>query len=141
MADRKLELKGRKRYLALGLLLVLAALVLWQVSFNVSVLPSGSEQTILLFALSTLVGLAFLVFAFILSRNVIKLFVERRANVLGSKFKTKLVIGALALSMLPVTLLFYFSYVLMNRAVNRWFSQPFATMEQQARSIVAAVGD
>ena len=83
MADRKLELKGRKRYLALGLLLVLAALVLWQVSFSVPVLPSGSEQTILLLALSTLVGLAFLVFAFILSRNIIKLFVERRANLLG----------------------------------------------------------
>jgi two-component system nitrogen regulation sensor histidine kinase NtrY len=140
MPLRKLELKGRKRYLALGLLLVLALLIVWQISFNVGVVPSGSEQTILLFALSTLVGLAFLVFAFILSRNIIKLFVERRANLLGSKFKTKLVIGALALSMLPVSLLFYFSYALMNRAVDKWFNQPFATMEQQARSVVAAVG-
>ncbi len=140
MADGRLKLKGSKRYLALGLLLVLAALIVWQVSFNVWVRPAGSEQTILLFALSTVVGLAFLVFAFILSRNVIKLFVERRANLLGSKFKTKLVIGALALSLLPVSLLFYFSYVLMNRAMNRWFNQPFASMEQQARSIVAEVG-
>jgi two-component system, NtrC family, nitrogen regulation sensor histidine kinase NtrY len=140
MAERRLELKGRKRYLALGLFLILAVLIVWQVSFTVAVRPSRSEETILLFVLSTVVALTFLVFGFILSRNIIKLFVERRANLLGSKFKTKLVLGALALSLLPVTLLFYSSYVLMNRAVQRWFTQPFASMERQARSIVAEVG-
>src|SRR5580693_8095936 len=100
MPEPKLDLKGGRRYVALGLFLVLAVLILWQVSFNVSLSPASSEQTILLFVLSSSVGLAFLIFAFILSRNLIKLFVERRANSFGSKFKTKLVIGALALSLL-----------------------------------------
>ncbi len=140
MPEPKLEFKGGRRYLALGLFLVLAVLIVWQVSFKVGISPASSEQTILLFFLSTLVGLAFLIFGFILSRNLIKLFVERRANLLGSKFKTKLVIGALALSLLPVSLLFYFSYLLMNRFVIRVFNQPFASMETQARSIVAEVG-
>src|SRR5437660_12751593 len=119
------EWKGQKAYLALALLLVLAVLIFWQVSLNVGILPSSSERTILLFVLSTLVSLTFLVFAFILTRNIFKLYLERRANLLGSKFKTKLVIGALALSLFPVCALFYFSYVLTNRTLSRWFTQPF----------------
>src|SRR5438445_7202844 len=88
---------------------IFAVVIFWQVSLNVGIRPTGSEQTILLFVLSTLVSLAFLVFAFILTRSILKLYMERRANQLGSKFKTKLVIGALALSLLPVFFLFYFS--------------------------------
>src|SRR5258708_1841683 len=135
------ELKGRGRYLALTLLLVLAVLIFWQVSLDVGFLPARSEQTILLFVLSTLVALAFLVFAFILTRNVFKLYLERRANLLGSKFKTKLVIGALALSLLPVCGLFYWSYVLTNRTLSRWFTQPFASLTKQTQTIIHAVID
>src|SRR6266404_2902340 len=135
------EPKGRGRYLVLTLLLVLATLIFWQVSLNVGFLPERSEQIILLYFLSTLVSLAFLIFAFILTRNVFKLYLERRANVLGSKFKTKLVIGALALSLFPVCAQFYSSYLLTNRTLTRWFTQPFASLTKQTKAIVDGVID
>jgi nitrogen fixation/metabolism regulation signal transduction histidine kinase len=133
------EIKGRGRYLALTLLLVLAVTVFWQVSLKVGIMPADSQQTILFFVLSTLVSLTFLIFAFILVRNVLKLYVERRANVLGSKFKTKLVIGALALSLLPVCMLFYFSYALTNRTLTKWFTQPFDKSSKLTNAVVDAV--
>ena len=133
--------KSRKTFLitAGSLAGVLAVVIFWQVSLNVGIRPTDSEQTILLFVLSTLVSLTFLVFGFILTRSIIKLYIERRANQLGSKFKTKLVIGALALSLLPVTFLFYFSYVLTNRTLTRWFTQPFESVTRQTREIVAQI--
>ncbi|MGH3185311.1 MAG: HAMP domain-containing protein, partial [Streptosporangiaceae bacterium] len=45
-------------------------------------------------------------------------------HVLGAQFKTKLVIGALVLSLTPVVCMFGFTYGLINRTLDKWFSQP-----------------
>ena len=52
--------------------------------------------TLLRLDVSPLLPLAFLIFGFILTRSLVKLYIERRGQQLGAKFKTKLVIGALA---------------------------------------------
>ena len=98
--------------------------------------PSGSSEIILLFALSTIIFLSLLIFGFILFRSLLKLYMERRANRLGSKFKTKLVFGALCLSVVPVFFLFLFSYSLLNRTLDKWFSRPFETISRDAREVV-----
>ena len=102
--------------------------------------PSDSAQTILLFVLSTIIFLSLVIFGFILFRSLLKLYLERRANQLGSKFKTKLVCGALGLSLLPVCFLFLFSYSLINRTLDKWFSRPFETVSRDAREIVEVLG-
>jgi len=101
--------------------------------------PSGTTQTILLFVLSTIIFLSFLVLGFILFRSFLKLYLERRANQLGSKFKTKLVCGALGLSLLPVFFLFLFSYSLVNRTLDKWFSSPFEKVSRETGRIVEAL--
>ncbi|OFV95996.1 MAG: hypothetical protein A3F68_13315 [Acidobacteria bacterium RIFCSPLOWO2_12_FULL_54_10] len=98
--------------------------------------PSGSAATFLLFALSTLIFLGLVIFGFILARSLIKLHIERRAKILGSKFKTKLVYGALGLSVLPVFFLFLFSYSLLNRTLDKWFSRPFERLSSDAHQVV-----
>src|SRR3989304_9247900 len=98
--------------------------------------PSGSAETILLFALSTFIFLGLVIFGFILFRSLLKLRTERRANVLGSKFKTRLVYGALGLSVLPVFFLFLFSYSLLNRTLDKWFSRPFERLSSAAHKVV-----
>jgi PAS domain S-box-containing protein len=60
----------------------------------------------------------------VLSRTAIKLYVERHANREGSRIKTKLVAGALALSIVPVFFLALFSYDVLNININAWFTQP-----------------
>ena len=101
--------------------------------------PTGSAETILLFALSTFIFLGLVIFGFILFRSLLKLRTERRANVLGSKFKTRLVYGALGLSVLPVCFLFLFSYSLLNRTLDKWFSRPFERLSDDAHQVVAEI--
>ncbi len=93
-------------------LLVLVVSLFGLTSLNLSFIsPSGSVQTILLFVLSTIIFLSLVILGFILFRSIPKLYLERRANQLGSKFKTKMVCGALGLSLLPVCFLFLFPTV------------------------------
>jgi len=130
---------SRRKFLLIvgSLVAISAAIIFSQVSLNVPfVRPAASQTTILLFVLSMLVSLAFVVFGFILARNVLKLYIEWRARVLGSKFKFKLVAGALALSLLPVMFLFYSSYALMNRTLDKWFRQPFERVTRDTQQIV-----
>ena len=112
----------------------LFALTSFQLPF---IRPSGSSEVILLFGLSTLIFLSLVIFGFILFRSLFKLTMERRANLLGSKFKTKLVFGALALSVAPVCFLFLFSYSLLNRTLDKWFSRPYETISRDAQDLVA----
>ena len=114
----------------------LFALTSFQLPF---IRPSGSSEVILLFALSTLIFLSLVIFGFILFRSLFKLTMERRANLLGSKFKTKLVLGALALSVAPVCFLFLFSYSLLNRTLDKWFSRPYETISRDAQDLVAEI--
>ncbi|MBF8305204.1 MAG: multi-sensor signal transduction histidine kinase [Acidobacteria bacterium] len=101
--------------------------------------PSGSTEIILLFVLSTIIFLSLVIFGFILFRSLFKLYLERRANQLGSKFKTKMVFGALALSVAPVFFLFLFSYSLLNRTLDKWFSRPYETISRDAQELVAEI--
>ncbi|MCX6618781.1 MAG: ATP-binding protein [Acidobacteria bacterium] len=128
----------RKFLFTVGSLVAISAvIIISQVSLNVPfVRPAASQSTVLLFVLSMLVSLAFVVFGFILARNVLKLYIERRSRILGSKFKFKLVAGALALSVLPVMFLFYSSYALMNRTLDKWFRQPFEQITRDTEQIV-----
>jgi len=125
--------KKRKRlivFLAVGSFL-LFAILLSESSFDLPFInPSTTEQTVFLAALSALVFLLFVTLTFVLARNLIKVFAERRLGVLGSKFRTRLVVGSLLLSFLPVIVMFWFAYGLMNRSIERWFSTPVEEVRQ-----------
>ncbi|MBI2816084.1 MAG: HAMP domain-containing protein [Acidobacteria bacterium] len=138
-ADRKADLKMRPGFIiGVGVIVLLSIVSLFGLtSLNLPFInPTDSEQTILLFVLSTIIFLGLVIFGFILFRSLLKLYLERRANQLGSKFKTKLVCGALGLSLLPVCFLFLFSYSLMNRTLDKWFSRPYETMSQDTHRVV-----
>lgn len=111
--------------------LVLFVLLLAQTSFDLPFInPASNQQIVFLVALSAIVFLLFIALTFVLARNLIKLFAERRLGVLGSKFRTRLVVGSLLLSFIPVIVMFYFSYVLMNRSIDKWFSTPVQEVQQ-----------
>jgi two-component system nitrogen regulation sensor histidine kinase NtrY len=124
---------SRKRII---LLLVAAGLPLFGILFSLSsfelrfINPRTNQQTVSLVALTLLVSLLFGALTFVLMRNLIKLFAERRLGVLGSKFRTRLVVGSLLLSFIPVIVMFWFSYGLMNRSIERWFSAPVEEVQQ-----------
>lgn len=118
-----------------ALCLMLSLIV--QGGFNLSpfLSPDTAGETLLLYALSTLNFLAFVTVLFVLMRNIIKLARERRARRLGSKFKTKLVGYAIGLSLLPVLLLFFFAFGLLNRSIDRWFGEPARQIVEDAEAV------
>jgi two-component system nitrogen regulation sensor histidine kinase NtrY len=129
-----------RRTLTIFLMIVVPALLVlgWiQASFNLSFIrPSSPWQTIVLLAVSTVIFLAFVIFALILLRILLKLYVERRQGLLGSRFKTKMVIAFLGLSLVPVCFLFAFAYGLLNRSIDKWFGIPFDIIHRDANHIV-----
>ena len=120
-----------------SIIFLLVTVVSSQQAFNLMFLrPTTSEQTLIFSALSALIFLALVALTFVLLRTLLKLFAERRGGVLGAQFKIKMVVGALALSFGPVIFLFLFSYGLMNRSIDKWFSWPV----EEVRQDTAAVG-
>jgi len=110
--------------LAISVFLLLAILVS-QTAFDQTILsPETNQQTVLFYALSLLISILFVALFFVLARNLLKLMAERRLGVLGSKFRTRMVVGALLLSSVPVMVMYWFSYGLMNRSIDKWFSTP-----------------
>src|SRR5713226_9604697 len=98
--------------------------------------PSSPAETIFLLALSAVIFLAFVIFALILLRVLLKLYVERRQARLGSRFKTKMVVAFLGLSLVPVCFLFIFAHGLLNRSIDLWFGIPFDVVRKDALQIV-----
>lgn len=83
--------------------------------------PDTTSDTLLIYALSSLNFAAFVVFAFIFVRSLLKLRRERKERQLGSKIKTRLVVSFIALSLLPITTMALFSYLFFNRTLEKWF--------------------
>ena len=134
MAERKKSREPSRKKAVL--LLAAAGLPLFGILFSLSsfelrfINPRTNQQTVSLVALTLLVSLLFGALTFVLFRNLIKLFAERRLGVLGSKFRTRLVVGSLLLSFIPVIVMFWFAYGLMNRSIERWFSTPVEEVQQ-----------
>ena len=127
--------------LAAAAFLLLAVLVS-QASFNLKFISPDSNQQLLFFAgLSALIFLLFVALSVVLGRNLLKLFAERRMGVVGSKFRTRLVVVHLLLSFLPVIALFWFSYGLMNRSIDKWFSQPVEEVRTDTAAMASLISD
>src|ERR1700693_5793881 len=124
----------RKRlfyWFASVLLVISVVLVVWQGSFRLSNFgPSNPSQTLILWAVSTLIFILMVTVGWILAREFIKLYVARQANRPGSRIRTKLVLGAISLTCLPVFFLVLWSYEVLSLNLNAWFTNP---VEQQVQ--------
>jgi len=90
---------------------------------------------ILLFFLYNIVLLLALIILFVLSRNLIKLYLERKRKVIGARFKTKLVLFFTALSFIPTLLLFFFASDLIGRNIEQWFKTPIDIILRDTKSV------
>ncbi len=123
-------------WLALGgtvIALFLAAVITFG-SLRTPIEPRNWNQVIILYALTTFIVVALMIFVLVLSRTLLQLWAERHSGQFGSRFRIKMVAGAMAISLLPLIFLFAVSYALMNRSLNRWFPRPLelATTATQA---------
>lgn len=113
-------------------LLVLLTLVA-ENAFNLTFLVPHNIGSILIFtALSGLSFLLFLTLVVLLLRNILKLYASEQSRVLGSRLRTRMLLGALLLSVAPAFFMLFFNYLLMNRSIDRWFSQPVVQLRTES---------
>lgn len=85
------------------------------------------------FGLINLNVILILLLSFLILRNVVKLVVERRRGVLGSRLRTKLVVTLVFFALLPSVLLFYISSKFITTSYDKWFSQKVRDTMTQTR--------
>jgi len=107
-------------------LLILILLVFAQQAFDLKAVlrPTDPSGIVISSALSALVFLVTLIFGFVLLRTVVKVWMERRQQKPGAKFKTGLLIRLVALTLIPAICVFAYSYGLLNRSIDKWFNAP-----------------
>src|SRR5438034_7443291 len=71
----------------------------------------------------------------LLFRDLFKLWFERRQNVIGAKFKTKLVLAFLSLSLAPAILIFLIASNFINRSIEGWFKPQVERPLDQAMEV------
>src|SRR5207253_1346284 len=134
--SNKVRLMKKRWLLGIGvvLLAVSVLLVVWQGSFNMGAFrPANPSQTFIFWAMSVLIFVLMVTLGFILFRELVKIYIARQSNREGSRIRTKLVVGALALSCVPVFCLVLFSFEVLNNSLARWFTNP---VENQVKLFV-----
>jgi len=144
---RKTDSSARRRtgpWILGAVVVILLTLIAAQGLGNLwTVVPAETgADTLLLYALSTLNFVAFFVFTFILLRSLLRLRRERHARQPGSRIQTRLLVYFIGLSLLPITAMAAFSYLFLNRSVEKWMGRlPENVVERvrdQQREILAA---
>lgn len=132
------EVKKRRREIffifAISLILVIL------VSIEVYVFRSGKSlpapYVIYFIALVNFNLVLVLLLLFLVFRNVVKIFLERRSKLYGSSLKSKLTIAFSAFSIIPTALVLIISVFYLNSSFEKWFSQRMAGVLKNASEVV-----
>src|SRR5213082_3482727 len=118
----------------IGVLLVVLATLLAVASGTSQFSPDFLSEFVL-YALSAadLTMLAALVF--VLARNIVKLIVERRKALPFARFRAKLVVLLLGMTLAPAVLVLIVGSELIRTSVDRWFNAPMDEILSSANKI------
>ncbi|ABB39794.1 multi-sensor signal transduction histidine kinase [Oleidesulfovibrio alaskensis G20] len=129
VADTR-ERKRRQRELLLAAVAFLAVIILTWV--ELTYLGVDSYFFLALFNLNFILLLLVL---FIVVRNGVKLILERRRRVLGSRLRTRLVLAFMSLSLFPTVLMFVVSARFVQTSVDYWFKSQVETSMEMALDV------
>src|SRR5579859_2204044 len=133
--------RQRMRLIIGGIILtLLLAAVFTLGSLDAPFQPRTWRDVITLYAVSSFITALLIVFALVLIRSTLRLWAERSREQLGARFKSKMVLGAMAISLLPVLFMFFVSYSLLNRTLARWFPRPLEIAAEQSSGLIQEMG-
>jgi len=131
-------------WLSVGAVLVFVLLGTLQ-WFNTSgvdfLTPQTYGQTLVLTALEWLLFLLLLLLLVLLFRNILKVYVGEGSSGLGARLRSRMVLGAVMITVTPAALMCLFSYMLMNRALERWFSPDALQLSGDSASVVRELAE
>jgi two-component system, NtrC family, nitrogen regulation sensor histidine kinase NtrY len=125
----KLSPEERRRRKREGIIIVVAIATVALLTFIENrVVHFGTalpiSNTILMFILININLLLLILLLFLVLRNLVKLLYDRKRKVMGAKLRTRLVIAFIALTLLPSTVLFFFSINFITNSLEFWFNVP-----------------
>lgn len=122
---------------AVALLLVVVAFIATQLVLEHATLdsPKYNQQALLLLVFTVFNFIILFGLAIVLTRNLVKLYFERKSRRLGSGFQVKLVSTFIAISVLQVGLMSFMAYGLISKSIERWFSVPAFEILEKAGDI------
>jgi len=127
--------RARHRRLTIaGLLVLVISFVGIEIALQRSV--DDGLPAVLLHSMTALNIVLLLTLLFVLGRNLIKLYVDRRHRKLGSKFQTKLMVTYVGLSLVPSIILFLVASDFIQKSVDRWFSSDVTALHERSRELV-----
>jgi two-component system nitrogen regulation sensor histidine kinase NtrY len=131
------ELRRRRRELAISalVLVAIAGVALFQDQLVDFTRPLQMGDSVLFFFLNALTIILILVLIFLLARNGIKLFFERRQGTLGSHLNWKFVGAFLLIATVPTLMMFIIALVLINASIHTWFSLQVDQALDQSREV------
>jgi len=121
------------------LLLALLAALLW-LPEHTNEIASPLVSEALMYTLWGVDLAILLALLFVLGRNLIKLWTER-GSAPFARFRTKLVLALLAMTIVPSVLVLISGSELINKSVNRWFSVPASDVLEASQRVAAQYFD
>jgi two-component system nitrogen regulation sensor histidine kinase NtrY len=101
--------------------------------------PGAAANRVLLFVLFYIVVVLILVLVFVLGRSAVKLILEARRGVFGSRFRVTVVATHVGLALLPIALLLLPITGLLQKSVEFWFEGPVRETVHSGRDVAELV--
>ncbi len=115
--------KRRREILTIALLSLSVFFLTW---LEIRILATSKTlpfvHSIFFFGLVNFNIILLLLLIFLIFRNIVKVFVERRGKIFGSSLKAKLIAAFVAFSTVPTLLMFIISVFYINSSFDKWFS-------------------
>lgn len=128
--------KRKREAIMIGIsLLLISILIATQIHLTriSSEVPMGAN--IVIFALINITTLLIILFAYLLARNIFKLFKERQLDRMGTRLRTKLVFAFVSLSLFPTLLLFLVSAGYISNSIQNWFNRQIETALDESMEV------
>ena len=150
--NRPMPFEGDSRrravvFLGAGVLLIVLAFSVLQ-AFNTSNVrflrflnPDTSGETLAFTGFTFLLFLLLLVFLLLLLRNILKIYADQTSNALGARLRTRMVLGAALIALTPAVFMFLYSFQLMNRSIDRWFSPNTSELREDSTRVVLELAE
>ncbi len=122
----KLRSEERKRRRREGWVILIAALMILLFAFFEDLLPDVAAEysltsNIAFFLLVNINIILLVLLVFLVARNLLKLVLDRRRRILGSRLQGRLVLAFIGISLVPTVMLFLIAESFVTRSVDKWF--------------------
>jgi two-component system, NtrC family, nitrogen regulation sensor histidine kinase NtrY len=114
--------RKRTTFNALGVFIALIGMTFLENYFLQAQSTSAIGNNIAVLAVFNIILILIFVLIILITRNLVKVYNERKSKIIGSKFQTKLIIAFLILALVPSILLFTVASKLFTFSIGNWFN-------------------